>query len=43
MDTAAALAILEGAGGKVYKLNGKDIIYGKDNILNPHFIAKGIE
>jgi len=42
-DTAAAHAILEGAGGEVIKLNGKDIIYGKDNILNPHFIARGIE
>ena len=42
-DTAAAHAILEGAGGKVLKLNGKDIIYGKDNIINPHFIARGTE
>ena len=42
-DTAAAHAILEGAGGKVLQLNGKDIIYGKENILNPHFIASGIE
>ena len=42
-DTAAAHAILEGAGGKVLQLNGKDIIYGKENILNPYFIAHGIE
>ena len=42
-DTAAANAILEGAGGKVLQLNGKDIIYGKENILNPYFIAHGIE
>ncbi len=42
-DTAAAHAILEGAGGKVLQLNGKDIIYGKENILNPYFIANGIE
>ena len=42
-DTAAANAILEGAGGKVLQLNGKDIIYGKENILNPYFIANGIE
>ncbi len=41
-DTAAAQAILEGAGGKVTQLNGKDIIYGKVNILNPFFIARGI-
>ena len=42
-DTAAAHAILEGAGGKVLKLDGDDITYGKEDILNPHFIAKGIE
>ena len=42
-DTAAAHAILEGAGGQVLKLNGEDIIYGKDEILNPYFIARGIE
>ena len=42
-DTAAAHAILEGAGGKVLQLNGKDIIYRKENILNPFFIASGIE
>ena len=42
-DTAAAHAILEGAGGKVLQLNGKDIIYGKKNILNPYFIASGFE
>lgn len=41
-DTAAAQAILEGAGGKVTQLNGDDMIYGKKNILNPFFIAKGI-
>jgi 3'(2'), 5'-bisphosphate nucleotidase len=40
-DTAAAHAILEGAGGNVLQLNGKDIIYGKENILNPYFIASG--
>ena len=42
-DTAAAHAILEGAGGKVLRLNGKDIIYGKENILNPYLVASGIE
>lgn len=41
-DTAAAQAILEGAGGTVKQLNGDDMIYGKLNILNPFFIAKGI-
>ena len=42
-DTAAAHAVLEGAGGKVLKLNGQEIIYGKEDIINPYFIARGIE
>ena len=42
-DTAAAHAILEGAGGMVLTLDGENIIYGKDDIINPFFIAKGIE
>ena len=41
-DTAAGQAILEGAGGEVKQLNGENIQYGKLNILNPYFIAKGI-
>ena len=40
-DTAAAHAILEGAGGKVQQINGEDLFYGKDDILNPNFIALG--
>ena len=40
-DTAAAHAILEGSGGEVLKVNGEPLIYGKQNILNPHFIASG--
>ena len=39
-DTAAAQAILEGAGGSVKKINGDDLKYGKVNVLNPSFIAK---
>ena len=39
-DTAAAHAILEGAGGSVNQINGKALEYNKDNILNPYFIAK---
>ncbi len=38
-DTAAAQAILEGAGGAVLQTNGKPLKYGKEAILNPHFIA----
>jgi 3'(2'), 5'-bisphosphate nucleotidase len=40
-DTAAAHAILEGAGGKVNKADGSNLSYGKLNILNPSFIARG--
>ncbi len=40
-DTAAAHAILEGAGGTVKELNGDDLRYGKSDILNPFFVAKG--
>jgi 3'(2'), 5'-bisphosphate nucleotidase len=38
-DTAAAQAVLEGAGGKVTKVDGCPIEYGKADILNPHFVA----
>jgi 3'(2'), 5'-bisphosphate nucleotidase len=42
-DTAAAQAILEGAGGSVTQANGDEMKYGKQEILNPSFIAKGRE
>jgi 3'(2'), 5'-bisphosphate nucleotidase len=38
-DTAAAQAVLEGAGGHVFDLNGKRLRYGKPEVLNPSFIA----
>jgi len=38
-DTAAAQAVLEGAGGKVAQVDGSPMEYGKANILNPHFVA----
>lgn len=41
-DTAAAQAVLEGAGGKVTQANGEPMQYGKSDILNPHFIARAI-
>jgi len=41
-DTAAAQAILEGAGGNVKQVNGQTMTYGKPNILNPFFIAMGL-
>ena len=39
-DTAAAQAILEGAGGSVTQVDGSPVIYGKSDILNPHFVAQ---
>ena len=42
-DTAAAQAIVEGAGGTVKDLNGQRLIYQKENILNPFFIVQGKE
>ena len=41
-DTAAAHAVLNGAGGEVSQTNGEPITYGKDEILNPHFIARAV-
>jgi 3'(2'), 5'-bisphosphate nucleotidase len=38
-DTAAAQAVLEGAGGVVVDLQGKQLQYGKPDVLNPSFIA----
>ena len=38
-DTAAAQAVLEGAGGSVVDLHGQPLLYGKPNVLNPSFIA----
>src|SRR5690606_33320271 len=38
-DTAAAQAVLEGAGGVVVNLEGKPLQYAKADILNPSFVA----
>ena len=40
-DTAAAQAILEGAGGSVNDMENKRLSYQKKSILNPFFIARG--
>lgn len=41
-DTAAGQAIVEAAGGKVMKMDCTALDYnGKDEILNPHFLAVG--
>lgn len=38
-DTAAAQAVLEGAGGHVFDLEGRPLRYGKSDVLNPSFVA----
>ncbi len=38
-DTAAAQAVLEGAGGVVVDLQGTPLLYGKPDVINPSFIA----
>ncbi|WP_370232428.1 3'(2'),5'-bisphosphate nucleotidase CysQ [Marinobacter nauticus] len=40
-DTAAAHAVLVAAGGEVQTPEGQPLVYGKENILNPNFIAAG--
>ena len=39
-DTAAAHAVVLGVGGTVTDLNGGELVYGKDNILNPFFVVR---
>lgn len=38
-DTAAAQAVVEGAGGAVRDMQGQALRYGKAELLNPHFIV----
>lgn len=40
-DTGAAHAVLVAAGGKVNKLDGTPLVYGKEDVLNPYFVASG--
>jgi 3'(2'), 5'-bisphosphate nucleotidase len=44
-DTCAAQIILEEAGGNVFIVGSDDetVMYNKENLLNPYFIAKGKE
>lgn len=42
-DTAAAHIILTESGGKMYQPDGSKILYNKENLLNPHFIATANE
>ena len=42
-DTAAAQAVVECAGGKVLQRDGdKDVVYNKEDLLNPHFLVTPI-
>ncbi|MCG2582838.1 3'(2'),5'-bisphosphate nucleotidase CysQ [Massilia sp. TS11] len=41
-DTAAAQAVLEGAGGVVVDLQDQPLSYGKPDVLNPHFVASAV-
>lgn len=40
-DTAAGHAVLAAAGGRVTKLDGSPLTYGKPGFENPHFLARG--
>ncbi len=40
-DIAAGHAVLAAAGGRVTQLDGSPFLFGKDEILNPHFLATG--
>lgn len=40
-DTGAAHAVLVAAGGKVTQLDGTPLAYGKEDVLNPYFVASG--
>jgi len=40
-DTAAADIVLREAGGQMLQCNGDALIYNKENILNPYFLAIG--
>lgn len=40
-DTAAGHAVLAAAGGRVEQPDGSPLVYGKADILNPHFVAYG--
>lgn len=40
-DTAAAHAVLLAAGGNVNAVDGQPLRYGKENVLNPYFVAAG--
>mgnify|MGYP001014737925 CR=1 FL=1 len=42
-DTAAAHIILTESGGHIAQVDGTPLLYNKENLLNPHFIATANE
>ncbi|WP_339799021.1 3'(2'),5'-bisphosphate nucleotidase CysQ [uncultured Marinobacter sp.] len=40
-DTGAAHAVLTAAGGKITQMDGTPLVYGKEDVLNPFFVASG--
>lgn len=40
-DTAAAHGVVTAAGGQVLDWAGRDLIYNKENLLNPYFVVLG--
>ena len=40
-DTASADIVIREAGGRIIQPDGNDVIYNKENILNPYFLAIG--
>ena len=40
-DTGAGHAVLVAAGGSVCDLEGRELVYGKADMHNPYFIARG--
>lgn len=39
-DIGAGHSIIEAAGGSIQRADGKDLLYNKENLLNPWFIAR---
>ncbi len=40
-DTAASHAVVRGAGGTLTNTEGEELIYNKENLLNPSFVVSG--
>lgn len=42
-DTAAAQAVVEGAGGSVRTKDGQPLVYNKESLLNPYFVVSALQ